>query len=473
MKTSFSRSFSTIAAILLLSLTVLGAAFQMLVKEYMADNTISGLKQDAQIIADLASAYSLDGNLMNKSFLVNLDTASKVSDADVVICDEKGHILLCSRSLLGCEHQGLRFQESYIRKVIHQGGDSATGVITGLYSDHRYVVAVPIQSSSGVRGVVVVSRPSTEINTIMNRISNIFLTTAIAVVTLSVLAVSIFARRESAPLQAMARAANAFGHGNLQARVRVEDSSSEEMEELAIAFNNMASSLQKSEYQRQEFVANVSHELKTPMTTISGYVDGILDGTIPAHRQEYYLQIVSDETKRLSRLVRSMLDISQLQSQEIPEDKKMHFDLEEAVGQVLITFEKKINDKHLEVEVEMPEHPVYTMANRDYITQVIYNLIDNAVKFCPAGGTLGLRLREGGNKVYVSVSNEGQTIPPEELPLVFDRFHKLDKSRSQNRDGWGLGLYIVKTIVCSHGENISVTSRDGKTEFTFTMPLVN
>ena len=159
MKTSFSRSFSTIAAILLLSLTVLGAAFQRLVKEYMADNTISGLKQDAQIIADLASAYSLDGNLMNKSFLVNLDTASKVSDADVVICDEKGHILLCSRSLLGCEHQGLRFQESYIRKVIHQGGDSATGVITGLYSDHRYVVAVPIQSSSGVRGVVVVSRP--------------------------------------------------------------------------------------------------------------------------------------------------------------------------------------------------------------------------------------------------------------------------------------------------------------------------
>jgi len=253
----------------------------------------------------------------------------------------------------------------------------------------------------------------------------------------------------------------------------VDDSSTEEMEELAIAFNNMASSLQKSEYQRQEFVANVSHELKTPMTTISGYVDGILDGTIPPSRQEHYLRIVSDETKRLSRLVRSMLDISQLQNQDIPDEKKMHFDLEETMGQVLITFEKKITDKKLEVDVNMPEHPVYTIANRDYITQVIYNLIDNAVKFCPEGGTLGLRIREGGNKAYISVSNEGPTIPPEELPLVFDRFHKLDKSRSQNRDGWGLGLYIVKTIVCSHGENISVTSRDGKTEFTFTMPLVN
>ena len=231
--------------------------------------------------------------------------------------------------------------------------------------------------------------------------------------------------------------------------------------------------MQISEYQRQDFVANVSHELKTPMTTISGSVDGILDGTIPESRHDHYLQIVSDETKRLSRLVRSMLDISQLQSQDIPEEKKMHFDLEEAVGQVLITFEKKINDKHLEVDVEMPEHPVFTIANRDYVTQVIYNLLDNAVKFCPEGKTLGVRIREGGSKAYISISNQGDTIPAEELPLVFDRFHKLDKSRSKNRDGWGLGLYIVKTIVCSHGENISVTSRDGKTEFTFTMPLVN
>ena len=139
---------------------------------------------------------------------------------------------------------------------------------------------------------------------------------------------------------------------------------------------------------------------------------------------------------------------------------------------MLITFEKKINDKGINVDVDFPPHPVFTVANQDSITQVIYNLIDNAVKFCPRGGTLGLKIREGGSKAYVSVSNDGDTIPPEELPLVFDRFHKLDKSRSRNRDGWGLGLYIVKTIVCSHGENISVSSKDGKTEFTFTMPLV-
>ena len=247
----------------------------------------------------------------------------------------------------------------------------------------------------------------------------------------------------------------------------------QEIDELAVAFNNMASSLEQSEYQRQEFVANVSHELKTPMTTIGGYVDGILDGTIPPERERKYLTLVSGEVKRLSRLVRSMLDVSRLQDQGIPPEKMVRFDVAECLGQGLITFEQKINDKGLDVAVDFPEYPVYAQGDLDAITQVAYNLIDNAVKFCPSGGQLGLTLRASGSKVYVSVSNTGDTIPPEELPLVFDRFHKIDKSRSLNREGWGLGLYIVKTIICSHGEDISVTSRDGKTEFTFTLAGVN
>ena len=473
MKSSFGRSFFTIATILLLSLVLLGTSFQMLINDYMTDNTVSDLMQDGQILADLAAAYSIDGSLNSREFMLNLDIATQISSFDAVICDSNGRIVICSCYPVACEHMGWHIDAGYMAKVLQNGGDTSTGIIKGLYADSRYVVCLPIVSNSISSGIVIVSTPVIATTQILNRISNLFLTTSSFVVLLAVVVASFFTRRESKPLQDMAKAANAFGHGNLNARVRVDESTSEEMQELALAFNNMASSLQKSEYQRQEFVANVSHELKTPMTTISGYVDGILDGTIPQHRHSYYLQIVSDETKRLSRLVRSMLDISQLQNQDIPEEKKMHFDLEEVIGQVLITFEKKITDKHLDVDVNMPEHPVYTIANKDYITQVIYNLLDNAVKFCPEGKTLGLKIREGGSKVYISISNEGETIPPEELPLVFDRFHKLDKSRSKNRDGWGLGLYIVKTIVCSHGENISVTSRDGKTEFTFTMPLVN
>ena len=474
MKSTFGRSFSVFAGILLVALTVLGGSFQMMVQDFLTDTTFDSLEQDAQIIADLAASYMEDDSLSGREFLMNLDIASKVSGSDAVICNSDGKVTICSDSLFGCKHMGLYVNEEYLQKVLSQGSDRATGLIKGLYSEERFLVALPVTAADGDRGIIIVSSPSASVNQVLTRISNIFLTTAVCVILVSVAAVSFFARRESKPLQDMAKAANAFGHGDLEARVKIEEGNSEEMEELALAFNNMACSLQKSEYRRQEFVANVSHELKTPMTTISGYVDGMLDKTIPEDKWPHYLQIVSDETKRLSRLVRSMLDISQLQSEGgIPDEKKIHFDLEDCCGSVLITFEKKIEDKGLNVEVDMPEHPVYTFANEDYITQVIYNLIDNAVKFCPTGKTLGLKIREGGAKVYVSVSNEGDTIPPEELPLVFDRFHKLDKSRSQNRDGWGLGLYIVKTIVCSHGENISVTSRDGKTEFTFTLPLVN
>ena len=474
MKSTFGRSFSVFAGILLVALTVLGGSFQMMVQDFLTDTTFDSLEQDAQIIADLAASYIEDDSLSGREFLMNLDIASKVSGSDAVICNSDGKVTICSDSLFGCKHMGLYVNEEYLQKVLSQGSDRATGLIKGLYSEERFLVALPVTAADGDTGIIIVSSPSASVNQVLTKISNIFLTTAVCVILVSVAAVSFFARRESKPLQDMAKAANAFGHGDLEARVKIEEGNSEEMEELALAFNNMACSLRKSEYRRQEFVANVSHELKTPMTTISGYVDGMLDKTIPEDKWPHYLQIVSDETKRLSRLVRSMLGISQLQSEGgIPDEKKIHFDLEDCCGSVLITFEKKIEDKGLNVEVDMPEHPVYTFANEDYITQVIYNLIDNAVKFCPTGKTLGLKIREGGAKVYVSVSNEGDTIPPEELPLVFDRFHKLDKSRSQNRDGWGLGLYIVKTIVCSHGENISVTSRDGKTEFTFTLPLVN
>ena len=475
MKSSFGRSFSVFAGILLVALTVLGGSFQMMVQDYLMDTTYGRLEKDARLIADLAVSYLEDENLGAREFMMNLDIASKVSGSDAVLCNGEGRVVICSDSLFGCKHVGLYVNQDYLNKVVQQGSDRATGLIKGLYEEERFLVALPLGGSEGQNlGIIIVSCPLAGVNAVLTKISNIFLTTAVVVVLVSVLAVSLFARRESRPLQDMARVANAFGHGDLEARVKIEDNYSEEVEELALAFNNMASSLQKSEYRRQEFVANVSHELKTPMTTIAGYVDGMLDKTIPEEKWPHYLQIVSDETKRLSRLVRSMLDISQLQSQGgIPDEKKIQFDLEDACSRVLLTFEKKIDDKKLNVEVDMPDHPVFTFANEDYITQVIYNLIDNAVKFCPLGGTLGLKIKEGAAKAYVSVSNEGDTIPPEELPLVFDRFHKLDKSRSKNRDGWGLGLYIVKTIVCSHGENIGVTSRDGKTEFTFTMPLVN
>lgn len=231
--------------------------------------------------------------------------------------------------------------------------------------------------------------------------------------------------------------ARRFGYGETKLRAEQTKSNTREVNDLALAFNTMADSLEQSEQRRQEFIANVSHELKTPMTTIGGYVDGILDGTIPKETEKHYLQIVSSEVRRLSRLVRSMLDLSRIQAQGLDESRKSRFDLGEAMSDVLITFEQKINARALQVSVDLPEKPVWTKAHRDAITQVIYNLLDNAIKFCPVGGSLALVLEQDGQKARLRVRNTGQTIPAEELPLLFDRFHKADKARSARPRGAG------------------------------------
>ena len=475
MKTTFSRTFFPAVIVFVAALMLLGTSFQVLVRDYLNERAVEELENDATIISSLATAYYAEGAVSSQNFLVNLSLASQVSGSDAVICDAKGHLLLCSDSPMGCQHQGWILEQEYLEQVLTTGKVVRTGKIQALYPDSRYVVGVPFADSEGQKvGIIVVSSPMTETLNILNRMSRIYQTISVLVIVVSIILMTILARRVTRPLREMSRTASEFGHGQLDARVKVSEKYPEDIKELALSFNNMATSLQKSEYQRQEFVTNVSHELKTPMTTIGGYVDGMLDGTIPQEQHRQYMQIVSDETKRLSRLVRSMLDISRLQDQEqIPEDKKTRFDLCDCAGQVLITFEQKINAKNLNVQVNMPEFPVFTHAARDYITQVIYNLVDNAVKFCPQGGTLQLSVTPAGEKVYVSVVNDGETIPPEELPLMFERFHKLDKSRSQNRDGWGLGLYIVRTIIGSHAEHISVSSHNGQTAFTFTLPFVN
>ena len=475
MKSTFSRTFTAITVLIIAALVIIGISFQLLVSNYLKDRAISGLISDGQVIVNLVQAYSSDAPMSHRDFGIALATASSVSDADAVICDTDGKLIYCANDPLGCPHVGLQLDMDYLERTFATGGLTDTGIVSGLYNNERYVVSLPIYTENGSKlGIVLVSSPIDVTQIIMRRITEIFVFVSILVVLICVVVMTILLRQQSTPLREMARTARAFGHGDLSARVKTDNSHTQEVEELALAFNNMASSLQKSEYRRQEFVANVSHELKTPMTTIAGFVDGILDGTVPPEKQRQYLQLVSEETKRLNRLVRSMLDISRLQDQEgIPPESKTRFDLLECAGQALISFEQKINAKHLEVSVDMPELPVYTLANQDQITQVIYNLLDNAVKFCHDGGRLSLEVHTGGSRAYVRVTNTGATIPPEELPLVFDRFHKMDKSRSKNRDSWGLGLYIVKTIVDAHGENISVTSRDGQTSFTFTLPVVH
>lgn len=473
MKTMFSRQFFMTACLILVCILLLGISFRVFIQSYVSGQQEENLYSSAQAAANLAAAYETAGPLeTNWDFRINLTFAADAAGTETLICDADGQVILCSCGQPVCEHIGMAVSQDYVLEVAESGKVTGTGILQGLYAERRYVVAVPIWSgySQGLLGIVIASTEHTEVSGLISQVTDIFVLTGTAVLLFALVAISALMRSTSQPLKRLANAARRFGHGELDVRVELDESNPEEITELALAFNNMAQSLEKSERQREEFVANISHELKTPMTTIAGFMDGMLDGTIPASEHRHYMQVVSDEVRRLSRLVRSMLEISRLQSQGIPDSKKSVFDVCETAGSVLVSFEQKITQKDLEVRVELPEDPVYTWAEQDAITQVIYNLLDNAVKFCQSGGTLGLKVQPEEQKLFVTISNTGLTIPEQELSLIFDRFHKTDKSRSVDRDGVGLGLYIVKTIILSHGEDIRVTSRDGVTEFIFSLP---
>ena len=331
------------------------------------------------------------------------------------------------------------------------------------------VPAVDPQNNKMV-GVVFAASTSSSLDSLWRTFITLYFGVAAAMMAISLLAVSLTASQMVLPLKEMALAARQYAAGDFGARMKDCDQT-DEIGELSASFNQMADILQAQELQRGEFLSNLSHDLKTPLTTIAGYTDGILDGTIPPASERHYLEIIAEESRRLSRMVRRMLDVNQFQTMD-PMRGGRSFDLCESMRRVLISMEKKITDRKLDVDVEIPDASIYTLGDMDMIIQVLYNLLENAVKFARPGSTLyfGLRIRE--NRAVVSVRNFGETIPPEELPLLFERFHKTDKSRGEDRDGVGLGLYIVKTILKRHGEEICVTSENGVTEFSFSLRIM-
>lgn len=469
MKTTYRRQFTMILCLLVAAILVIGLSFLYLFDRYAQDHQKQSLDDTAQSVTELVQSYSAT-YLNSWEFRTNLAVAARASDNDIVICNSAGVVCICMERS-NCEHLGKRLDSDTVDTLFQGEKAKLSKAVSTLYGDERMASAIAVLNNDGSRlCIVVVSVQKAAITALTEKMLRVFLLAALLILVAALLAIPIFTRREARPIQEMAAAARQIAHGNLDVRVPTGNEN-EELEELAVAFNNMTLALKNSETIRNEFVANISHELKTPMTTIAGYLDGMLDGTIPPEKYRYYMELVSTEARRLSRLVRSMLDISRLRDQGIPADQKTNFDICEAAGQALLCFEQRINQKKLNVEIDMPDEGLMIHAAQDSVTQVLYNLIDNAVKFVNEGGTLSVRIRRHGNSAMISVGNTGKTIPPEELPLVFDRFHKIDKSRSNDRDGWGLGLYIVKTIVLAHGEDVYVTSQDGKTEFTFSMSL--
>lgn len=468
MRSAFFRQMTAVTVLLVLMLMLLSGVLRLALTSYMGHQQERELAESAMAVAELTQAYGAPEDLKeNWDFHMSLTTAARVSDTEVVLCDGEGRVLVCSCDTLSCGHPGAGISPEQARILRETEDAYFVGDLPGLYGEERHIRALAVGT-----GVVIVSAPVRSVASAIQSLFTVFFYTALMVWLMALVLTLLFSHYEVRPLKEMADTVRRFGHGDLKARARIVRGSTREMEELVGAFNNMADTLERADSQRREFVANVSHELKTPMTSIAGYLDGMLDGTIPPEEQPRYMQLVADEVRRMSRLVRSMLEISRMQAEGVDESKLSRFDLGDAAAQVLISFEQKIRRKRLEVDLQIPDRAMYTVAHRDGITQVIYNLVENAVKFSSDCGYLTILLEQEGGKYRLTVRNTGPTIPAAELPLIFDRFHKLDKSRSKDPDGVGLGLYIVKTIIGAHGENIWVESHDGVTSFTFTLPAV-
>ncbi len=469
MTSTFRRQITMVLCILLAAMLLIGVFFWLVFARYAQDEKEQSLSATAQSVGALVQAYA-DNGLDSWEFRTNLAVAATSSENDILLCDSEGNVSICATDLQGCSHLG-RSLGGDVAEALFSGRETELNqAVSSIYGDQRLAVALPVTIDETRYCIVLASIRQAALADLTRKTLTIFAMTALLALLVALITAPYITNRETKPIRTMAAAARQIAHGNLDVRVPTGQQS-EEMEELAVAFNNMTTALKNSERVRQEFVANVSHELKTPMTTIAGYLDGMLDGTIPEEKQRYYMELVSTEARRLSRLVRNMLEVSRLQDQGIPTEQMEDFDICGEAGQSLLCFEQRINQKHLNVDIQMPEEGLRVHGMKDAIVQVLHNLMDNAVKFIDDGGTLTVTVKKQGSSALISVANTGPTIPPEELPLLFDRFHKTDKSRSTDRDGVGLGLYIVKTIVLAHGEDIFVTSRDGKTEFTFTMSL--
>ena len=475
MKSIYLRSFAATALTVAICFLIVALSFVGIGRNYVITEYRENMENSAREVAHAASAIARSDSLSSWVLSMTISSVAKATGDHVFIADENGLVLNCSDRTPLCEHLGQRVPET-ILSLARGGLCDQRSDLGGMYAAPRYVVGVPVAARGGDEaplGYVFVTNASDTMLGTWTAFLMMAAIVAVGVFCAALLVTLVYSKHMARPLDEMARASRKFAKGDFSVRVRQTDDPSSEIGVLIDSFNKMADSLEQSEKRRSEFIGNISHELRTPMTTISGFADGILDGTIPQEDQHKYLVAIRDETKRLSRLVREMLSVSQTRARATDPSRRTVFDLTELILQTLLSFESRATKKNLDVDPQLPDNHILVRADKDAITQVIYNLLDNAVKFAEPGSCLVLKLYKEKGKAYVAIKDKGETIPPDDLPFIFDRFHKSDRSRSLDKDGVGLGLYLVKTILVSHDEDIAVKSENGYTEFVFTLALAD
>ncbi len=479
----FFKYFSIFSAIVLISFLIIGLALMVFISSFLQtqdkNNTSHYAKEIASTMSGLVESSTATRNPEGSALILlnSLELMADCTGYDVFICNKDGSVAACAEMLSdfkltngGCEkHSQLSISKAYVQKA-KNGGFSEFSTMDSFYNSVHSVSMEPIRINGDFTGVAVVSAPVE--GTLLRNLETVlkmFLFAAGLALILVTIAVYIMTEKIAKPIRNLENATRCYSAGDFSYKVP-ELHSHDELAGLITKFNSMATSLEQLENSRRSFVANVSHEFKTPMTTIGGFINGILDGTIPPEKQNYYLEIVSSEINRLSKMVTMMLNISKIETGNADLTIEQ-FDISAKLVTTFLGFEQLVSKKNIEVEgfEDLPHVTVH--GDSAMIDQVIYNLVDNAVKFTNEGGKILINAATDKKYTYFSVTNSGKGIPEKDIGKIFERFYKVDQSRSTDVKSTGLGLFLVKSIVDLHGGTITVESEpDNFTRFTVKLP---
>lgn len=487
-KSLFGKILAILVAVLIVCFSVTGVLLGIGLNRLSADQKAEQL----QMVGD-KTEQALEYFLKEQSVFIDsrlftnyLESIAENSGSVIWVARTDGCIIFSSSTPSSVVNNLERNDEGWYclpdeweYQPLRPGSSYESGDFYGLFRDmgEEWVTVSRNFSISGIpphgitaEGVILVHSKLPTMKNTKYAIPRIFLISGGIGSLVAFLLVFILTRRMVKPLTEMRQAARKIASGDFSRRIAIRGD--DEIAELSRSFNYMVDALENLENMRRDFLSNISHELRTPMTTIKGFVDGILDGVIPPENQSTYLSIVRDEVRRMEKLVNDILDLARLQAG----DNKLNitsFDINESVRRCVISLQQTFISKNLEFTADFETERLYVKADADAIQRVLLNLIHNAVKFTPEGGKIIVRTYVK-NEVYVEVEDNGPGIPKEELPHVFERFYKADKSRSLDKTGVGLGLAIAKNIILSHHGTIHVESGEGRgAKFIFTLPAAD
>lgn len=430
---------------------------------HLARERAQELYNEANLIANQYGSEYYNKQMTHSEVSIQLKAVDTFLNVQIWMVDTGGNIMINTRDSSLTTASIPDFDPAALGRSLYQ-----IGHYYNMFSEEMISVLAPITSNFQTKGYIIIHSSIRSLRSARDSLLNISYFTLLVIFLLSLIFLVIFTLVIYLPLKKITAAANAYAAGDLKYQVRCH--SNDEMGYLAATLNYMAHELNKSEEYQKNFIANVSHDFRSPLTSIKGYVEAMKDGTIPYEMQEKYLDIVIFETERLRKLTSSLLALNSYDSRAVLLDISS-FDINLVIKNTLATFEGVCGKKRLSFVLTLDEKIKMVSADMGKIQQVLYNLIDNAVKFSHNNSSIKISVSERNGKVFVSVKDSGIGIPRDALSKIWDRFYKTDLSRGKDKRGTGLGLSITKEIIQSHNENIDVISTEGVgTEFIFSLP---